>query len=77
MHQKEAICELFKESKIFTKFNNYGVYSTPIVLLSFNNLTLFTTKESKGKDKSSALKGMNQVELSSLTSCSTQSHFQI
>ena len=32
-YQKEAIYEL-KESKIFTKFNIYGLCSTPIVLYS-------------------------------------------
>ena len=28
VHQKEAIYELLKESKIFINFNNYGLYST-------------------------------------------------
>ena len=31
-HQKEAIYELLKECKIFTKFNICGLYSTPIAL---------------------------------------------
>ena len=31
-HQKEAINELLQESKIFTKFNIYGLYSTPMAL---------------------------------------------
>ena len=32
VHQKEAIYELLKESEIFTKFNIYGLYSTPMAL---------------------------------------------
>ena len=34
VHQKEAIYELLKESKVFIKFSNYGLYSTPIALYS-------------------------------------------
>ena len=34
VHQKEAIYELLKESKIFTKFNIYDLYNTSIVLYS-------------------------------------------
>ena len=33
-HQKEAIYGLFKEFKIFTKFNKHGQYSTPVALYS-------------------------------------------
>ena len=39
-HQKEAIYELLKESKIFTKFNIYGLYRIPIVLHSCRSLAL-------------------------------------
>ena len=34
VHQKESTYGLFKESKIFIKFSNYGMYSTPIALYS-------------------------------------------
>ena len=33
-HQRKAIYELLKESKIFIKFSNYGLYSTPIAQYS-------------------------------------------
>ena len=33
-HQKENTYELLKESKIFIKFSNYGLYNIPIALYS-------------------------------------------
>ena len=34
-YKSEAICGLYKESKIFIKFNIYSLYSTLIVLYSY------------------------------------------
>ena len=38
VHQKGTIYELLKESKILTKFNIYGLYSTPIALYIYTNV---------------------------------------
>ena len=37
-HEKESIYELLKESQIFTNFNIYGLYSTPIALYIYTNI---------------------------------------
>ena len=41
-HQMEAIYELLKESKISTKCNIYGLYSTPIALNICANLIMIS-----------------------------------